>query len=127
MAISLSMLPKINPNGSSFRGAGRYHLHDKGEKGAARPTTSDRVAWTATRNLVNEDPELAIDEMWRTAEAAAHLKRLSGHDQRGRKCDDPVKTISLSWAPHQSPTRDEMEGAADSFLQAMGWRDFQSL
>jgi hypothetical protein len=48
--------PNINRNGSSFRGAAAYHLHDKGEEGQARPVTSERVAWTATRNLVNEEP-----------------------------------------------------------------------
>jgi hypothetical protein len=123
------MLPNISrKNGASFRGAFAYHGHDKGSAANPRPETSERVAWTATRNLVNDDPKKAIDEMWHTAEAAAQLKEMSGHDQRGRKCDNPVKTISLSWAPHESPTREQMEGAADSFLNAMGWADgFQSV
>src|SRR5262245_6725705 len=117
------MVPNINRNGRSFRGAGAYHLHDKGDGLNTRPATSKRVAWIATRNLVNDAPEHAIDEMWHTAEAAAQLKRLSGQDQRGRKCTDPVKTLSLAWAPHQSPTREDMEAAADSYLKAMGWQE----
>ena len=121
------MVPNINPNGRSFRGAGAYHLHDKGEALNKRPTTSDRVVWTATRNLVNDDPEKAIDEMWRTAEDAAHLKQASGHEWRRRREAMPVKTMSLSWAPHQSPTREEMEATADSFLRHMGWQEHQAL
>ncbi len=121
------MVPSINKNGASFRGAGAYHLHDKAQEGRPKLSTSSRVPWTATRNLVNEDPEKAIDEMWHTAELAEHLKRLSGHDQRGRKNDNPVKTLSLAWAPHQSPTRGQMEAAADSFLQSMGWQECQAL
>jgi hypothetical protein len=122
------MLPNIaKKNGRSFRGAGAYHLHDKGKDRNSRPATSERVAWTATRNLANEDPVLAIDEMWHTAENAAHLKHMSGHPPSGNKCLDPVKTVSLSWAPHQSPTREQMEHAADSFLKAMGWQEHQAL
>jgi hypothetical protein len=121
------MLPNINRNGSSFRGAGAYHLHDKGDKTNSRPTTSERVAWTATRNLANDDPQKALDEMWHTAEDAAHLKQASGHEWRRRREAMPVKTMSLSWAPHQSPTRQEMEAAADSFLTHMGWQQHQAL
>lgn len=122
------MLPNISRrNGSSFRGAGAYHLHDKANDNTPRPRTSERVAWTATRNLANDDPALAIDEMWYSAESASQLKRMSGRRQSGNKCTEPVKTVSLSWAPHQSPTREQMEAAADSFLKAMGWQDHQAL
>ncbi len=117
------MVPDIAGNGASFRGAGLYYLHDKAEKGGPKPSTSDRVAWTATRNLANEDPEKAIDEMWHTAEDAARLKA----GQPGRRCDDPVKTLSLAWAPHQSPTRQQMEAAVDGYLKAMGWHEHQAL
>ena len=65
-----------------------------------------RVAFTATRNLANDDPHAALDEMWRTAEDAAHLKASSGAKLAGRKNDTPVKTISLAWAPGQAPSRD---------------------
>ena len=121
------MVPNIRPNGSSFRGAGRYYLHDKGGASGLHPTTSERVAWTVTRNLLNEDPELAIDEMWHTAEDAARLKQASGHEWRKRRDASPVKTISLAWAPHQSPTREQMLDAADSFLAHMGAREHQAL
>ena len=66
------MVPNVSKSGSSFRGAGKYYLHDKQPKdlsGDERDdadrqrhlTTDDRVAFMATRNCVNDDPHLAID------------------------------------------------------------------
>lgn len=122
------MIPNVNrKNGASFRGAGKYYLHDKAAKGAEHPTSSTRVAWTAVRNLVHADPHQAIDEMWRTAEDARELKKQSGHRWQGEKGANPVKTISLSWAPHQSPTQAQMEATVDHYLKAMGWQDHQAL
>src|SRR5437868_3597730 len=102
------MVPNISANGKSFRGAGAYHLHDKPTAAEAYPRTAMRLAFTATRNLANDEPHAALDEMWRTAEDAAHLKARSGAAQRGRKNETPVKTISLAWAPGQTPTRHDM-------------------
>jgi hypothetical protein len=85
------------------------------------------VVFTAARNLANADPHAALDEMWRTAEDAAHLKLRAGHALTGRKNVLPVKTVSLAWAPGQSPTREEMCAAADSFLKAMAWGEHQAL
>jgi hypothetical protein len=121
------MVPNISPNGRSFRGAGAYHLHDKPDAADARPRTSQRVAFTATRNLANADPFAALDEMWRTAEDARYLKVRSGLAPTGRKNEAPVKTVSLAWAPGQSPTKEEMCAAADSFMKAMGWAEHQAL
>jgi hypothetical protein len=121
------MVPNISRNGRSFRGAGAYHLHDKPNAANARPRTSERVAFTAARNLANTDPHAALDEMWRTAEDARHLKARSGLAPTGRKNEAPVKTVSLAWAPGQSPTHEEMCVAADSFLKAMGWGEHQAL
>lgn len=39
------MVPYITDRGHSFKGAGLYYLHDKGEQ------TNERVAWTHTVNL----------------------------------------------------------------------------
>jgi hypothetical protein len=121
------MVPSISRNGRSFRGAGAYHLHDKPDGTDARPRTSQRVAFTATRNLANADPHAALDEMWRTAVDALYLKARSGLAPTGRKNDAPAKTVSLAWAPGQTPTREEMCAAADSFLRTMGWAAHQAL
>jgi hypothetical protein len=121
------MVPNISRNGRSFRGAGAYHLHDKPNAASARPRTSERVAFTAARNLANSDPRAALDEMWRTAKDAAHLKARSGLAPTGRKNDAPVKTVSLAWAPGEVPTKEAMCRAADGFLKAMGWSEHQAL
>lgn len=123
------MVPNIAKSGSSFRGAGRYYLHDKAAErdGERKPETHERVAFTATRNCVNDDPHRAIDEMWATAAAQTELKRASGLSLGGRKCTDPVKTISLSWHPSETPTPEQMIAAADSYLTRMGWNEHQAL
>ena len=123
------MVPNIAKSGSSFRGAGRYYLHDKAAErdGERKPDTHERVAFTATRNCVNDDPHRAIDEMWATAAAQTELKRAAGLSLGGRKCTDPVKTISLSWHPSETPTPEQMIAAADSYLTRMGWNEHQAL
>lgn len=121
------MVPNISGNGRSFRGAGAYHLHDKPSVANPRPRTAARVAFTATRNLANDDPRLALDEMRRTAGDAAFLKAASGAAARGRKSAAPVKTVSLAWAPGETPTQAGMIAAADGFLSAMGWREHQAV
>jgi hypothetical protein len=121
------MIPSISRNGTSFRGAGAYHLHDKPQPGEPRPRTSERIAFTTTRNLANDDPRHALDEMWRTARDAIHLKDAIGLRRSGRRNDAPVKTISLSWAPGQTPGQGEMIAAADDFLRRMGWHQHQAV
>mgnify|MGYP001390952152 CR=1 FL=1 len=130
------MVPNIAKSGRSFRGAGKYYLHDKhpeGERGSRdipnelKPTTDERVAFTDTRNCVNDDPQRAIDEMWATAAAQTELKRAAGLPLGGRKCTAPVKTISLSWHPSEKPTPEQMIAAADSYLAKMGWSEHQAV
>jgi hypothetical protein len=66
------MVPNISPNGTSFFGAGAYHLHDRSAP------TAHRLLFAATRNLANDDASLALEEMHRTASHAALAKQLSG-------------------------------------------------
>ncbi|MEQ1615296.1 MAG: relaxase/mobilization nuclease domain-containing protein [Hyphomicrobiaceae bacterium] len=125
-----TMVPNIK-GGSSFRGAGKYYLHDKAASkdidSGLKPKSDDRVAFMDTRNCVNDDPHLAIDEMWATAEAQIELKRANGLSLAGRKCTEPVKTISLSWHPSETPTPEQMIEAADGFLAKMGWSEHQAV
>lgn len=102
------MLPNISPSGKSFIGAGAYHLHDK------HAPSAQRVLFTATRNLANDDAHAALHEMTRTAFDAPHAKAFIGNSQAGRKNTTPVKTISLAWAPHERPSQTQMI-AADTF------------
>lgn len=126
------MIPNVR-NGHSFQGAGQYYLHDKaleranGKKPREYLTTSERVEWTKTLNCVNDDPELALIEMIATARSQQQLKAAAGLAPGGRPTDLSVKTVSLSWHPDEEPTREEIEAAALSYLQKMGWHEHQTL
>ena len=124
------MIPNISKNGRSFKGAALYYFHDKAPDrdtpNDLKPTTDDRVAFIATRNLAFDDPDKAVSEMIATAYAQNELKREAGLSTAGRKCTEPVKTISLSWHPDEKPTYDHMIEAADRYLKHMGWDEHQA-
>lgn len=124
------MIIRIETSGSSFRGAGKYYLHDKvkdGEVVPVRDQSDSRVWFTDTRNTLNIDPERALDEMWHTAEEQAYLKMQAGVRRGGRACTDPVKTISLSWHKEDAPDVQHMVDSADAFLKHMGWDSQQAV
>lgn len=125
------MVPNIK-NGASFLGAGKYYLHDKATKrdvpNHEKPKTDERVSFMDTRNCVNDDPELALHEMWATAERRDALKMAAGIRRGGQPSSDQVvKTISLSWHPSETPTPEQMIEAADQFLAKMGWQEHQAV
>ena len=132
------MIIRIQAPGGSFLGAGKYYLHDKlneervesarsGERLSMRDQSDDRVWFTDTRNTLNTEPNRALEEMWRTAEDQAYLKMQAGVKRGGRVCEDPVKTLSLSWHKDDQPTPDHMIESADAFLKHMGWDGHQAL
>ncbi len=132
------MIVRISASGGSFLGAGKYYLHDKlnedraqavqsGERLAMRDQSDERVWFTDTRNTLNSDPERALEEMWRTAEDQAYLKMQAGVKRGGRVCEDPVKTISLSWHKDDRPDPQHMIDSADTFLKHMGWDNHQAV
>lgn len=132
------MIIRIEASGTSFMGAGRYFLHDKlsdqqkerikqGDWIGRLEQTDERVWFTQTRNCLNIDPERALEEMWMTAEDQAALKMQAGVARGGRRCDEPVKTISLSWHKDDRPDVQHMTDAADSFLKHMGWERHQAV
>lgn len=108
------MIPKITTGGSSFKGAFRYYLHDKGAE------TSARVAWAHTANLRVSDPAQAWKAMAYTARAQERLKEASGQSRAGRKLEKPVFAFSLAWHPEQSPTQDHMLETAQKAIAALG-------
>jgi hypothetical protein len=117
------MVPDIAGKGHSFAGAMRYYLHDKRQPGqTVHPTTSERVAWTETRNLAGvEDARLAMRLMIATACQAEDLKRRAGVKASGRRSSKSVYAFSLSWHPDEAAGLDraEMLRAADSALKAL--------
>ncbi len=118
------MVPKIHAKGCSFKGIARYLLHDKD-----RATTSDRVAWTATRNLATEDPDLAWKLLAATAMDADRLKAKARVKNTGRKSKDAVLHLTLSWHPDEADelTKEEMLRASEQAIRALGAEDRQAL
>ncbi|MEM7730595.1 MAG: relaxase/mobilization nuclease domain-containing protein [Pseudomonadota bacterium] len=114
------MVPNMSKAGTSFKGAAAYHGHDKG-----RATTSERVEWFATRNILTDDPKTAERVMIATALDQDRLKRESGTPNTGRKSKAHVQTLSLSWSPDEQVDRAEMERAADQAIKVLGVEEHQ--
>jgi hypothetical protein len=110
------MVPKLHAKGRSFRGAALYLLHDKD-----RARTSERVAWTETRNLATDNPHMAWRVMAATAMDAGRLKQHAGVKNSGRKSNDCVLHLTLSWHPTEKAglTREEMIRAASGAVVAL--------
>ena len=136
------MVPKIADSGSSFTGAGRYYLHDKRPEPPASGLRNDfesmadyalhdkrdratahRVGFTHTLNLDTDEPQSAIQQM--TARYDAFREREK--NKRGRKLTQPLYSYSLSWAPDEQPTQDEMMRAVHSSLKALRLEGLQTL
>ena len=129
------MTPNIAAHGKSFKGCSAYLLHDKAEDqndfnraAGMKPQSSDRVAWTETRNLAMNDPDMASRVMAATAMNAEKMKQQSGI-RAGRKSTDSVMHYSLAWHPDEagSISREDMLSAVDQTLKALGAEDRQAL
>ena len=118
------MVPKIHAKGTSFVGIGQYILHDKDHA-----STSDRVEWHSTRNLVTDDPFLATKLMAATALDADRLKAAAGVKNTGRKSNKSVLHMTLAWHPKEDEelSQEEMQRAADQAIKALGAEDRQAL
>jgi hypothetical protein len=115
------MIVKIHKSGKSFSGAATYLTHDP------KANTDERVAWTHTHNLASDDVRGAVNEMYLTAENAELLKQEAGIRAGGRATENPVKHVSLNWAPDESPTREHMIETTEDFLRHMKWQEHQAL
>lgn len=121
---------EIAAQGSSFKGAMAYYLHDKRQDvSEPRPDTSERVAWTETRNLATDGAHTATRIMIATAKQADELKAAAGIANTGRKATKPVLAFSLAWHPDEAAGLDraEMTRAADHALKVMGLDHLQAV
>lgn len=124
------MVPNVARKGTSFKGSALYYLHDKRQPGEAERLTSDRVAWTETRNLNTDDPDKAWRMMAGTAMDADKLKEKAGIKKGGRKGEgQAVYAYSLSWsdAEHGKIDRAEMQRAVDESLKKLGAHHLQAM
>ena len=123
------MVPRLGRTGTSFKGALAYYMHDKGPDGAPKATTADRVAWTATRNMITDDIDTATRIMIATAMQAQDLKAAAGIEATGRKSAKSVFHYSLAWHDEENGKIDraEMMRAAESSLIALGAEHLQAV
>jgi hypothetical protein len=123
------MVPNVAGTGTSFKGAALYYLHDKRQDGESERLSSDRVAWSETRNLATNDPELGWKIMAATALDQDRLKSEAGVKNTGRKSAAAVYAYSLSWHPDEKNglTREEMLAAAEASIAALGAGDRQAI
>lgn len=112
------MIVKFWKPGSSFKSLVQYLTHDTG-----RAATAERLGWTHTLNLANDDVGGAVNEMLWTYRNAEFFKLSAGVHGGGRKVEKPVKHLSLAWHPSEAPTKAEMIKAAEGFLRHMGWQN----
>jgi hypothetical protein len=116
------MIVRNSGDGKSFKGLSDYLMHDPNNS-----KTDERVAWTHTLNLANDDVPSAVNEMYLTAENAELLKQEAGVRAGGRVTEKTVKHISLNWAPGEDPTREHMIETSEKFLRHMGWHEHQAI
>ncbi|MCW5687095.1 MAG: relaxase/mobilization nuclease domain-containing protein [Pseudolabrys sp.] len=102
----------------AFSRFGDYALHDKGDR-----RTAYRVGFTEIMNMEAETPEQAIGQM----NASFERYREKEAHKRGRKLRKPLFAYSLSWAPDENPSREEMLDAAQSSLKALRLEGLQTL
>lgn len=121
---------QIAAQGHSFKGAMAYYTHDKRQQGDGQhPGTSERVAWTETRNLATDRPDIATRVMIATVERAGDLKAAAGIKATGRKAQKPVMSYSLAWHPGEAGKLDraEMVRAADGSLRVLRLEKHQAV
>lgn len=123
------MVPNVAKTGTSFKGAALYYLHDKREAWESERMTADRVAWTQTRNLATENPDLAWRIMAATAMDQDRLKAEAGVKNTGRKSANSVYAYSLAWHPDELKTlsKAEMLRAADESIRVLSAEGHQAL
>jgi hypothetical protein len=100
--------------GTSFKGALRYTLHDKGA------STSERVGFVELLNLATDDPNRAWSEMMALCEAADDLKKRAGIKATGRKMTKPVYAFTLNWHEADKPDAAHMRETALQALETLG-------
>jgi hypothetical protein len=115
------MIIKLHKAGRSFKGVCRYLMHD------VKADTAERVEWTHTVNLANDDVLSAVNEMLWTFRSADALKREAGISTGGSKLEKPVKHFSLSWPHGDAPTKEHMIETVKAYMKHMGWSDRQAV
>ena len=118
------MVPRIS-QGRSVGGMVRYAVSEKPERHDDPKRPRGRVAWTATRNLPTEDPQLASRIMQGVINDSDAIKRRSGR-RGGRHKQKPAVHLVLSLHRSEIPVEDvhkrkaELLRIADEALKSVG-------
>jgi relaxase-like protein/DNA relaxase TraI-like protein len=95
-------------SGRRFAALARYLLHGRsGEE-------TERVAWTAGRNLGTDDPEVAAALMQATSNANLQV-------------ESPVYHLTINFDPADAVTPEQIEAVADRVLKDLGLAGHQAL
>ena len=115
------MIGRILGSGRGIAGMVAYITHDQTSADNRRPTTSERVAWTACLGIPTEDTELMVRAMQGLTADAPALKTLAGISARGRKLKKPYTHLVLSWPEGaRTPSQQEMLSAVAEALDSIG-------
>ncbi len=115
------MIGRIIGSGRGIAGMVAYITHDQTSADNRRPTTSERVAWTACLGIPTEDTELMVRAMQGLTADAPALKTLAGISARGRKLKKPYTHLVLSWPEGaRAPSQQEMLSAVAEALDSIG-------
>lgn len=115
------MRPSIHNRGTNFKAALNYVLHDPQKE------TAERVDWAFSVNCGTVEPSDAWRPMYDTWDRRNALKRENGADLRGRDNKAPVMHYTLSWAPDDKPSKQQMMDAALKSLKALGLEGHQAV
>ncbi len=95
-------------SGQRFAALAHYLLHGRsGEE-------SERVAWTAGRNLGTDDPDVAAALMQNTA-------------ARNERVESPVYHLTISFDPNDPITPEQMQVVVDRVLRDLGLAEHQAV
>jgi len=115
------MIVRFATPGTSFKNRHDYLFRDP-----KMGMKSDRVEYTATRNVITDDTAVASRIMAHTARNQKAIKKAYGTDLRGRKLKSFVIHYSLSWRIGDDPTVEEMVQEADETIKALGAGEYQA-
>ena len=115
------MIPRIIGSGRGVAGMVAYITHDQTSADDRRPTTSERVAWTACLGIPTEDTELMVRALHGLAADAPALKAIAGISARGRKLMKPYTHLVLSWPEEtEAPSKQDMLSPVAGALESLG-------
>ena len=114
------MIGRIIGSGRGIAGMVSYITHDQTSADNRRPTTSERVAWSACLGIPTTDTDLMVRVMQGLTVDAPALKAMAGISARGRKLKKPYTHIVLSWPEGtEAPPKQDMLSAVGGALKSI--------